>query len=92
MLKWLKKRKSKNELTHHFAEMPLHEIIVYDENGDFLETTMESISATHKVRIKHEIGDYIVYSFDTYYNNGFFLFGEIPYPPFPGAYLKHCND
>jgi hypothetical protein len=56
---------------------PQHEVIVYDENGDELERTIESINVTHIVRFKHTFGDYTTYSFNTHYDNGLIHFGTI---------------
>lgn len=64
---------------------PKHEVIVYDEDGNELERTFESINVTHLTRFKHIIGEHTVYSFNTYYDNGLVCFGLVPIPPFSSA-------
>jgi NAD(P)H-nitrite reductase large subunit len=80
-------RKQNNKMAGQIMK-PQHEVIVYDENGDELERTMESINVTHMTRFKHVIGDYTTYSFNTHYDNGLIHYGMVPSPPFSGGYLK----
>lgn len=66
----------------------MHEVIVYDENGDESEKTIQHINVTHMKRYKHVIGDYTTYSFNYYYENGTIYFGEIPMPSLADARMK----
>lgn len=68
--------------------MKEHQVIVYDENGDELCKSMESIHVNHIVRFKHTFSNYTTFSFNSYLNNGLVGFGMIPPPPFIDAYLK----
>lgn len=65
-----------------------HEVIVYDENGDELERTMQPLHVTHMTRWKHTFENYTTYSFNTHLDDGFVIYGMIPYPGFSEAKLN----
>ena len=69
-----------------------HEVIIYDDNGNNIGRCKEHISVSYIIERKHVIEGYTLYSEDTVYKDGRYLFGMIPTPAFRESILTYSND
>ena len=68
-----------------------HEVNIYDDDCNVIGKCNEHINVSHIIQRKHVIEGYTLYSEDTVYKDGMYLFGMIPSPVFREAILTYNN-